>query len=154
MTLPPYPTVVSSEPNATGEAASDVTQQPPFFPIALAIFGVAAAIAPYVANAVGLTLATLPVNEVVDHVIPGAIVILVAWLTLLRGQGWLGGSLLALIAATWMVTTHVPLLVQAAQGQVDLPTALIHSIPGILVLVTAAAMTGINLMEGARTRPA
>lgn len=128
--------------------------QPPFFAIALAIFGVADAIAPYVANAVGLTLATLPINEVVDHVIPGAIVILVAWLTLLRGQGWLGGSLLAMVAGTWMVATHVPLLVQAAQGLVDMPTALVHSIPGILVLLTATAMTAVNLMEGARTRPA
>lgn len=137
----------------SAHGADDGVRQPPFFAIALAIFGVADAIAPYVANAVGLTLATLPLNEVVDHVIPGAIVILVAWLTLLRGTGWLGGSLLAMVAATWMVATHVPLLVQAGQGQVDLATALLHSIPGILVFLTAAAMTGINLAESARRRP-
>lgn len=139
---------------AGGEPAVEGVPQPPFFAIALAIFGVADGIAPYVANAVGLTLYTLPVNEVVDHVIPGAIVILVAWLTLIRGTGWLGGSLLAMVAATWMVATHVPLLVQAGHGQVDLATALLHSTPGILVFLTAAAMTAINLMDArGRVRP-
>lgn len=134
---------------ATGEPGVTATPPPPFFAVALAVFGICDAIAPYVANALGLTLYTLALNEVVDHVIPGAIVILVAWLTLLRREHWLAGALLAMVAATWMVATHVPLLVQAARGQVDMATALIHSIPGVLVFLTALAITVTALIDAA-----
>lgn len=118
----------------------------PYFSVALAVFGALDAVAPYVANAVGLPLATLPLNEVVDHVVPGAVVILVAWISLLRGRRALVGSLLCLVAGTWMTATHVPLLVQAGQGLVPWETALIHSIPGILVLLVALMTTLVDLV--------
>jgi hypothetical protein len=158
-TAGPDPSTVDADPATAGHDPSTVRADPaaavappPFFPVALAIFGVCDAIAPYVSNALGLTLYTQPVNEVVDHVIPGAIVILVAWLSLIRRQHWLGGDLVAMVAGTWMVATHVPLLVQAANGQVDMTTALIHSIPGILVFLTAAAMTATALIDSAAAR--
>lgn len=123
----------------------------PYFAIALAVLGVCDAVAPYVSTALGLPLATLPLNEVVDHVVPGAVVVGIAWWSLARGRRSLAGSLASLVAATWMVATHVPLLVQAAQGLVPAETALIHSIPGILVLLTALMATVVDFVATAAT---
>lgn len=126
----------------------------PYFSIALAVFGVLDAIAPYVSNAVGLPLSTLTINEVVDHVVPGAIVVGIAWLSLLRGRRSLAGSLVTLVAGTWMFATHVPLLVQAAQGLVPVQTALLHSVPGALVLLTAVMTTVVDFVDAQAARPA
>ena len=126
----------------------------PYFSIALAVFGVLDAVAPYVSNAVGLPLSTLSINEVVDHVVPGAIVVGIAWFSLLRGRRFLAGSLVSLVAGTWMFATHVPLLVQAAQGIVPIQTALIHSVPGILVLLTALMATLADFVATQATKPA
>lgn len=124
----------------------------PYFSIALAVFGVFDAVAPYASNALGLPLATLPINEVVDHVVPGAVVILVAWVSLLRGRRSLVGSLVCLVAGTWMTATHVPLLVQAGQGLVPWETALIHSVPGILVLMVALMATLVDVVAAGAAR--
>ncbi|MGH7687498.1 MAG: hypothetical protein ACREN2_11880 [Candidatus Dormibacteria bacterium] len=110
----------------------------PWFSIALVVFGVLDAVAPYASTALGQPLNTLPLNEVIDHVVPGALVIGVAWFSLIQGRRSLVGSLLAVVAGTWMVATHIPLLVQAGQGLVPVETALLHSVAGILVFVTAA----------------
>ena len=126
----------------------------PYLSIALAVFGVLDAIAPYVSNAVGLPLSTLTINEVVDHVVPGAIVVGIAWMSLLRGRRSLAGSLVTVVAGTWMFATHVPLLVQGAQGLVPIQTVLIHSIPGLLVLLTALMATLVDILAASATRPA
>lgn len=126
----------------------------PYFSVALAVFGVFDAVAPYAANALGLHLGTLPINEVVDHVVPGALVILVAWVSLLRGPRALAGSLVCLVAGTWMTATHVPLLVQAGQGLVPWETALIHSVPGILVLLVALMATVVDVVAAGAGRAA
>ena len=126
----------------------------PYFSIALAVFGVLDAIAPYVSNAVGLPLSTLTINEVVDHVVPGAIVVGIAWMSLLRGRRSLAGSLVTVVAGTWMFATHVPLIVQAAQGLVPVQTALLHSVPGALVLLTALMATVVDFVDAQAARPA
>ena len=133
-----------TEEAATREAPAERARRPlaapeaPWFSIALVVFGVLDAVAPYASTALGQPLNTLPLNEVIDHVVPGALVIGVAWFALIQGRRSLVGSLLAVVAGTWMVATHIPLLVQAGQGLVPLETALLHSIPGMLVFVTAA----------------
>lgn len=137
---------VAHEEPAPRERAELAAPESPLFSVALAVFGVLDAIAPYVSNALGLHLATLPLNEVVDHVVPGAIVVVVAWVSLVRGHRSLVGSLLCFVAGTWMVATHVPLLVQAGQGLVPLQTALLHSLPGILVLLTALMATVVDIV--------
>ena len=148
----PYPTPVSEEAGVARRmiAAPDA----PHFSIALAVFGVLDAIAPYVSNAVGLPLATLTINEIVDHVVPAALVVGIAWWSLLRGRRALAGSLVTLVAGTWMFATHVPLIVQAAQGLVPVQTVLIHSVPGALVLLTALMATLVDLVAASATRPA
>lgn len=126
----------------------------PYFSIALAVFGVLDAIAPYVSNAVGLPLSTLTINEVVDHVVPGAIVVGIAWMSLLRGRRSLAGTLVTLVAGTWMFATHVPLIVQAAQGLVPVQTVLIHSGAGALVLLTALMATLVDAVAAGAARAA
>jgi hypothetical protein len=147
------PTVTREEP-APRERVLIAAPEAPYFSVALAVFGVLDAIAPYVSTALGLHLSTLPLNEVVDHVVPGAIVIAVAWVSIIRGRRSLAGSLLALVAGVWMVATHVPLLVQAGQGLVPLQTALLHSIPGILVLLTALMATLVDVVVATSARAA
>ena len=126
----------------------------PYFSVALAVFGVLDAIAPYVSNAVGLPLSTLTINEIVDHVVPAAIVVGIAWMSILRGRRSLAGSLVTSVAGTWMFATHVPLIVQAGQGLVPVQTVLIHAVPGALVLLTAAMATVVDLVAANATRPA
>lgn len=126
----------------------------PYFSIALAVFGVLDAIAPYVSNAVGLPLSTPTINEIVDHVVPAALVVGIAWSSLFRGRRSLAGSLVTMVAGTWMFATHVPLIVQAAQGVVPVQTVLIHSVPGALVLLTALMATLVDLIAADAARPA
>jgi len=145
---------VSQEEGAGAGRRMMAAPDAPYFSIALAVFGVLDAIAPYVSNAVGLPLSTLTINEVVDHVVPAAIVVGIAWWSLLRGRRSLAGSLVTLVAGTWMFATHVPLIVQAAQGLVPVQTAMIHSVPGALVLLTAIMAALVDLIAANATRPA
>jgi len=147
-------TAVSQEDGAGAGRSMMAAPDAPYFSIALTVFGVLDAIAPYVSNAVGLPLSTLTINEVVDHVVPAAIVVGIAWWSLLHGRRSLAGSLVTLVAGTWMFATHVPLIVQAAQGLVPVQTALIHSTPGALVLLTALMVTLVDLVAAYATRPA
>lgn len=153
MPRPPYAYGVSQEEGAGAGRRMMAAPDAPYFSIALAVFGVLDAIAPYVSNAVGLPLSTLTINEVVDHVVPAAIVVAIACWSLLRGRRSLAGSLVTLVAGTWMFATHVPLIVQAAQGLVPVQTVLIHSVPGALVLLTALMATLVDLVAANATRP-
>ncbi len=97
----------------------------------MALWGTAA---PYMDQRLGLTIVTRPSVEVVDHVVPGLILLAVGIAAATGRRLRLEAALLAMLAALWMAATHVPLLVQAAQGLVTLEAALFHSLPGIALL--------------------
>lgn len=103
---------------------------------ALIVVAVLASVAPWVAKALGLPLPVPTSLEVVDHVVPGVVVVGASALAL-SGRLPLFGVLIATLAAAlaglWMTATHVPLLWQARLpvDQPSWPTALIHSVPGI-----------------------
>lgn len=99
---------------------------------ALIAVAVLASVAPWIAKASGLPTPATTFLEVVDHVVPGIIVVGASALTLsgrLPLFGTLIATLVAALAGLWMTATHVPLLLEARF--VGWPTALIHSTPGL-----------------------
>ncbi|HEX2027510.1 MAG TPA: hypothetical protein VHF25_05870 [Nitriliruptorales bacterium] len=104
---------------------------------ALGLLGVWGTLAPYAGPPLGFVVVTRPVVEVVDHVLPGIVLLGVATFALVTGRLPLPLSLLAVLAGLWMAGTHVPLLAQAARGGVEVAAALWHSLPGLLLLVVA-----------------
>lgn len=103
------------------------------------------ALVPSVAPALGYTLDLDPVVEVVDHVVPGVVILVViAAALLLRARpsapyAFAIGAALSLLAGLWATATHVPLLAQAQQGLVTWGAATFHSVPGVVVMVVALA---------------
>lgn len=84
-------------------------------------FAVWATVAPYAGPPLGLVVNTDPVTEVVDHVIPGVVAI-ACGLLLLRSAGpAVTAALGAALAGFWMSATHLPLVLQAADGEAGLP---------------------------------
>lgn len=105
-------------------------------PLAGLALGLWAALPPYVGPSMPLD----PVVEVVDHVVPSVLILAVSAAALAERVRaattvmFVGGLLVAL-AGFWMVATHVPLLVQAAQGLVSWTPAVWHFAPGLAVVV-------------------
>lgn len=74
------------------------------------------------------------VTEVVDHMIPAALVLIGLGLAMAGGayRGLAGASIVT-IMGLFMVATHVPLVVQATTGGVDWAPTIHHSVPGLAV---------------------
>lgn len=90
---------------------------------------------PYLGRALGLEVNVASRLEIVDHVVPGAVVSLAAGclFALKRRRalagGWpaiVGGGV-CFLAGFWVLATHVPLLADAARGRARWPAALWHS---------------------------
>lgn len=112
---------------------------------ALIVLAAVTSAAPWAAAEVGLELPVPTYLEVVDHVVPGVVIVAVA-VAVLTGRlsplATLVAALVAALAGLWMVATHVPLLAQARTPLVSWPTALAHSVPGLVTfaLTIVAAM--------------
>lgn len=104
----------------------------------LVIVALWGAIAPYSAEALGLELNTRDIVEVVDHVVPGVIAIAIAGYATATKRMPLLLALVLVLAGFWMLATHVPLLKQGFDGQVEWATALWHSMPGVLLFALSA----------------
>jgi len=86
--------------------------------------------------------------ELMDHVIPAAVIAVVGFAGLVaarrRKQGPntpLIAGLLVALAGFWMVATHLQLLAQAARDEVPIGAAVWHATPGGLVLGVGLAWT-------------
>lgn len=112
------------------------------------LFAVWATVAPYAGKRLGLDVNTQSIVEVVDHVVPGLVVIAVFVAALLADRLPLPGALIAVLGGFWMSGTHVPLLAQAARQEVALGSALWHTLPPLAVFVLAAAAAARVLVEG------
>lgn len=115
--------------------------------------GVWATLAPYAGPPLGLEVNVEPKIEVVDHVVPGVVVLAVAGFAAVVGLA-LPLTLLAALAGLWMTATHIPLLMQVRTGEVDLAAALFHSVPGIAIFVFAVAATVVAWNETPEGGPA
>ncbi len=77
--------------------------------------------------------------EVVDHQVPGVLVLAAAVVVLLSRRPsqalLLGCGFAVLLAGTWMTVTHVPLVAQAVTGLAPWPGTVVHSGSAVVVLV-------------------
>jgi len=76
--------------------------------------------------------------EAVTHAVPGALVLALAALALVGNARAVAPATTMVAAGMWMTGTHLPLLVDAAQGRVEWAAALWHSVPAIVVLGLAS----------------
>ncbi|MEJ7787331.1 MAG: DUF6529 family protein [Solirubrobacteraceae bacterium] len=126
---------------------------------ALGILGAWALAVPYVAAAAGLELDLAPKLEVIDHVVPGAVILGASAIVLaLRRQDpaahevpVIGTVAIAMLAALWITTSHIPLLGEAAQGSAPLAASLLHGAAGPPVLLLSLwLLAGEYRASGAR----
>lgn len=107
----------------------------------LALAGVALAVWAMLPPYFGPALPLDPTVEVVDHVVPGVVVLAVSLAALAlsrREAAMFAAGLLVTLAGFWMTVTHVPLVAQAARGEVPWGTATWHSVPGVVVVAFGA----------------
>jgi len=108
--------------------------------LALAGLAVWATVVPWLAKAVGLGLEVATRLEVVDHVVPGVIMLVGAAL-LATGAGapggrvWLGAGAIAFLTGLWITATHVPLIPDALDGLAPWGAALLHLSTGPPILI-------------------
>ena len=100
-----------------------------------------ATVAPWLAEAVGLELAVSTRLEIVDHVVPGVIMLAGAAGLATRGAVpgglvWLGAGAIAFLVGVWITATHVPLIPAALQGGAPWGAALLHLSTGPPILVS------------------
>lgn len=109
---------------------------------ALAVLGAWTIVVPYLGRAVGFGVDVGSKVEVVDHLVPGAFVAMVA--TVLAARAWQGapsgtiaplGGGVCFLAGFWVLATHVPLLADAARGDEGWGAALWHASTAVPLVV-------------------
>jgi hypothetical protein len=113
--------------------------------VALAALGAWTIVVPYLAVPLGLEVDVPGLVEVVDHVVPGALVAGAAlYLVTLARRRLLAGVQSALLAGGvcflagfWVLATHAPLLAEAARGSVSWSAALWHSATALPIVALA-----------------
>jgi len=124
--------------------------------LALLVLGAWSIVVPYVGPAVGLRLDVRPTVEIVDHVVPGAVVLAagMSLLLILRSATSRPSSLLvpalagvAFLAGFWMLSTHVPLLVQSGRDLAPWGAAF-HKTPGAAVTALSLWLLLLQLRGG------
>ncbi len=134
----------------------------PYPQIALAVLGALSLLPPYIGPPLGLELNVAAKVEVVDHVIPGVVVVLCGALSALlarRGEGaQLGAPGLAFnlaltglcfLAGLWQVATHVPLVLEGGDPAAPWGAVLLHSTVGPLIVALALWLTLRNPVDEA-----
>ncbi len=107
--------------------------------------GLFTGVVPYLGRAIGLRVDVASTVEVVDHVLPGALVATVgAYLFVLGRRGaavghWptLLGTGACFLAGFWVFATHVPLLADAARGNVRWGAALWHTSTAVPIMIVS-----------------
>lgn len=113
----------------------------------LFLLSIWATVAPYLGPTLGFVVQTRAVNEFVTHIVPGVPVLAVAVFAWAARRLPLPAALVAVLCGFWMSGTHLPLLLQAAQGAIDWPSAIWHSTPGLAIFVVSAAIATYALLE-------
>ncbi|MGH2841536.1 MAG: hypothetical protein ACRDKY_12010 [Solirubrobacteraceae bacterium] len=111
----------------------------------LAAIGAWTAIVPYLARALGLEVNVPALVEVVDHVVPGAVVVAAGLYlhraarrrTLARERFALPAAGVAFLAGFWGLATHVPLLQDASRSDVTWEAALFHFAAALPIVLLA-----------------
>lgn len=133
MTGRPKQLADATSPRVSGEPAS--SDAPPKrvrrLGAALIAVGVWGTLAPYA----GPEVAVSSTVELVDHVVPGVIVLATTLYSVQRGAFAFLPAAVALLAALWMTVTHVPLISDAARGATSWDGAIWMFAPSALLLL-------------------
>jgi len=113
--------------------------------IILAALGAWAIAVPYLGPELGLRLDVASKLEFVDHVVPGTIAILsgtllaALWARGADASDWvsLAAAGASFLAGVWMVSTHAPLISDAARGAAEWGPTLLHNSPGFPIALLA-----------------
>ena len=100
---------------------------------ALLLIGLWGTLAPYAGPEVPVSSTV----EVVDHVVPGILVLAIGAVALWRGAFELLSTSLVLLAGFWMTVTHVSLLAMGIRGQTPLDGAVWMFTPSAGTLLVA-----------------
>lgn len=136
-------------PKARKPAARSAPERRAALPVALTAaiipLGVWLAVTPYVAPALGFVLELDPIVEVIDHVVPGVVLVVAAASVLLLRRrpsapyAFAVATGLSVLGGLWATATHLPLLLQARQGLAPWGAAIFHSTPGLVILAVGLA---------------
>ncbi len=101
---------------------------------------------PYVGPALGLELNVAAKVEVVDHVVPGALIVVCGGLAALLARRVAGEQLLALaglcfLAGVWQAATHAPLVLDGGSPAAPWGSVLLHSTAGPVIAALALSLT-------------
>ena len=114
------------------------------------MLGAVSILPPYLGPAVGLELDVRAKVEVVDHVVPGLVVVVCGALAALlarRGEAVAEGALalgltgLCFLAGLWQTATHVPLVLDAGGQATPWDAVLLHSTVGPVIAALALWLT-------------
>jgi hypothetical protein len=136
---------VSSRPEGAGPPAEAPRDSSAAFHwrAALALLGACSILPPYLGPAIGLDLNVKSSVEVVDHVLPGVLVIVCAGLAALQVRrreaaedSTLGLMLMGAcaLAGLWQTVTHAPLVLDAGEPLTPWDSVILHSTPGPLLV--------------------
>lgn len=123
-------------------------------PLVLALAGGLSMLPPYVGPPLGLELDVPASVEVVDHVLPGAVVALCGVLGALlarrrpEDQAGIPGLVLysgAFLAGLFETATHAPLLLEAGERLTPWGAVLLHSTPAPVITALALWLTARSL---------
>lgn len=105
----------------------------------LLVFGLWGTLAPYASTAAGYHIPVPAKVEFVDHVVPGAVILAAALFAVFSGKLPLLAALAATLGGFWMTMTHLLTLRDGFLGRISLQATLIHSLPGLAILIVAGA---------------
>ncbi len=125
--------------------------------LAVGALGAWSVAVPYAGRALGLEVNVAPSLEVIDHVVPGAVVVACAGFSYLKlrdasaptSLSYLIAVGVSLLAGLWITTTHLPLLAAATRGSVQWGPALWHSLPGLPMPILSALLYVLSPSESA-----
>lgn len=111
---------------------------------ALAALGAWTIVVPYLGRAVGLVVNVAPRTEIVDHVVPGALIAAAGlYMAALARRGapadWtrlIAGGL-CFLAGFWVLATHVPLVADAIKGTASWGATLWHAATPLPIVVVS-----------------
>lgn len=120
----------------------------------LPVLGLAAGLWAVLPPYSGPPLNTAGVVEVVDHVVPGVVLLALSagMLAVTRratrpGPAMFVAGLVVLLAGIWMTATHVPLVAQATEGLAPAGAVVYHTLPGLAITVLGLVWVAAHWAE-------